>query len=347
MRTDFLSDINKLQNGENPILINLPDFFGNINITEPCSFAFSLGEREQILQVALYSNEIVTKAKNGEVFFEENKRISYASTIVYEKLGRFFSNKTLPAMNESESGTLLPTSNTLNTSKHTLYEHMINLLMSMDIEGKIFQKFVENMVSVKIKDGKTTGYVKCILCIERQIKSKTTDFAIGTKSKGNKSYWITSNFVNHLKRTHKIQSKGKTDDTPSLNGMPVSKHTTKESCTRVNTSSSTPGIEVVNSKLDESSSNLPIATRNDRTIFDSENIEAIDVNNSEHDESTSEYINLGKTLKLEIDAVDLPHGTDLQSKIYTQISNQLMNLEYSFTFNTRDKNEVGFYMGVL
>lgn len=350
MRTDFLNKINNLQSGKNPTLINLSDFFGNINITEPSSFAFSLGERVQIQQVALYSDEIVTKAKNGDVFFNEKKRISYAGTVVYDKLGRFFSNNTLPAINEPESQTPLPTSNTLdilNTLKHKLYEHIHNLFKSMDIEGNILQKFNENMVSVKIENGKTTGYVKCILCIERQIKSKITDFAVSSKSNGNRNYWITSNFLNHLKRTHKIQSKEKTDDAFPPNEMPgaVKKYTTKKKCDQVDISSSTPGIEVVNNKLDESSSNLAIESKNYEMMVESENIEAVGVDNSEKDESTIEMMKQPeRTLNLEIVAVDLPDGTDLQTKIYMQISNQLMTLEYCFTYDARVKNKVGFYM---
>lgn len=320
MRTDFLSLINKLQNGENSILINLPDFFGNVNITEPGSFSFSLGDREQIRQIAIYSNEIVTNAKNGQVFFNENKKVSGANTVVYKDLGRFFSNRNFETSNRLESG------GQSNAMELSLYKHMHNLFKSMDIEEETLQKFDESMVSVRNKNGKLTGYLKCIICVEKKVKSKTNEFAIGSKSSGNKCYWITSNFTNHMRKMHSI-SKSKLHDVEEKT-MLVDSSTEKRTETALCKEADRPNkIQLAESRTSEAS--------------ESENSGATDTNNSETDEINGKTEM--KTVMLEISNINEPHRTDLQSTIFMQIANQLLALEYLSSFKTEASKDMHFY----
>lgn len=346
-----------MTSGDNPISINLPDFFGNINIIEPSSFAFSLGEREQILQVTLYCDEIVTKAKNGEVFFDGKNKITYIGTVVYQKLGRFFSNKNFPMLNESK---LRTQSSTLSFS---LYQKILNVFQSLvNIEQNVLETFNENMVSIRTKNDKTTGYVKCILCIEDKIPSKTTDFSIGSKMKGNKCYWITSNFSDHIKKMHKIRLKQKTDDAIPMKVMPIDnpvvKQTKNEPCTNniqasksVETSNSQSFelIELNTSKLSSSKESSMLENYNFEI---STIVEVPHTSNSQSDqvneialsrgiESNSKMSIPENPIMQKIYTIDEPQGSNLQSIIYKQITNQLMSLEF-FTVNTEAEKDMVF-----
>lgn len=321
MRTDFLSLINKLKSGGNLKLINLPDFFGNINITEPGSFAFSLGKREQIRQIALYSNEIVTNAKNGQVFFDENKKVGSANTIVYKDLGRFFSYRNFETSNKIESG------EKSNAMELSLYKHMHNLFKSMDIEEETLQKFDASIVSVKTKNGKSTGYVKCIICIEKQFKSKTNEFAIGSKSSGQKCYWITSNFTNHMRKVHLI-SKSKLHDfkKKTINELLVDNSTEEHTAP---------------CKEDDRPNKIQVAELSKSEASELKNSAATDTNNSETDESIGKAEM--KTVMLEISTINELRRTDLKSTIYMQIANQLLALEYCSSFKTEASQDMHFY----
>lgn len=203
VRNDLVATIQKLQNCENPVMIDETDFFGNININEPSKFAFSLGEKVQLEQIALFSKEIVINAKAGQFFFNKNNKVDNAGTVVYQNFGRYFSSKHSPTSGEFDSEAKM------SELKCSLYLKVLSLFESFTIDRTILQQYTEDMVSVSIRNGKPFGSTKCIICIVSGAESKKKDFVIGSKlSKGKDNcYWITSNFSDHITGFHRIEKK--------------------------------------------------------------------------------------------------------------------------------------------
>lgn len=348
MKTDFLALINKLKS-ENSAAIHLPDFFGNINIIEPCSFTFSLGEREQILQLTSYCNEIVAKAKNGEIFFNEKNKTTFLGTVVYPKLGRFYSNNNSSIFNES-----VAEDHSVDQSdqlKINLQQKILDLFKSLTNTDENILKTLDGMISIKTGHGKPTGYVNCILCIQDkdEMKSKTTNFAVASKLQGNKCYWITTNFGDHIKKMHKKHLKQKVIDDLAKKQPSTNRSATKKiksvSCTKdvkptnikheLNSTKFVKSSSEVNKKREPNTSiDKTIITKKTDAIFEfTEDTDEFDNETGESNSelNTSKESTMLEKFNFEISTTEEP--TNLQS-IHLNQSNITEVIEQNSDFQT-------------
>lgn len=291
VRKDLVAIVHKLKNDENPVFINDADFFGNIKINEPSSFTFSLGERVQIEQIALFSNEIVMKAKDGKEFFKTKTKVNYDDTIIYRDFGRFFSSK------HTQISDILDSETRIKELKSSLHHQILSLLKSLDVEEEIRKQYNEDMVSVIIQKGKPSGLAKCLLCILNNVKSKKSEFAIWGKISKDKCYWTTSNFSQHITNTH-LQ--------PKANNRIENR------------------VEIESVKKDR---------RRTKKLVETETMKK----QRRYTQSFEE-----KHL-CEIETINEPDGTDIESIIFKQISIHLLNLN---TTQANDaKKGMTFYCG--
>lgn len=263
-------------------------------------------------QIALYATEIVNDSKRGIAFFNDSNKktkLNYTGTVFHENFGRFFTNEKMLPTNEPQSEAL----------KSALYDHISNLLDSTDIDKSITCQFKKDMTSVVFKkDGKPTGYSKCILCIlgisciEDKGKSKKEEFSIGTKLVGDKCYWISSNFADHIKCMH------------GFNVTP-SKKVKRSKVKTVKSNKNTPEIE---SKI---KSKEETETQTFDEINDIDGLIQNDPNTSVSTYESDDCHHSNTTIGLAIEPVLIEtndeNKMDLQTTIFNQISQQLLRVD--------------------
>lgn len=260
-------------------------------------------------QIALYAAEIVNDSKRGIAFFNDSNKkpkLNYTGTVFHENFGRFFTNEQMLPTNEPQSEAL----------KSGLYDHISNLLDSTDIDKNITCQFKKDMISVVFrKDGKPTGYSKCILCIlgisciEDKGKSKKEEFSIGTKLVGEKCYWISSNFLDHIKCMH------------GFNVIP-SKKVKQPKLKKVKNNKNTPEIESKIESEDETET-LDEINDIDRLIQNDSNTS---VNTHESDDCHHSNTTIGLDIEPALIGTSDENKMDLQT-IFNQISQQLLKVD--------------------
>lgn len=185
---------------ENGISIDKAMFFGNIYMNNPNLFKFSLGERIQISEIVAFVTKIVdskNSAYGTQYFFELKNHQQNISTKVYPIIGRFFCNETLNSDNELDLSKNIDFNKVWETD---LYDHITEIYYKCGIET---DDFSGEIVSVdQERNGKLIGKTKCLLCMQN--KKKKYEYNVPYKRQPKKLYWLTKNFVNHLKKCHNI-----------------------------------------------------------------------------------------------------------------------------------------------
>lgn len=177
---------------ENSISIDKTMFFGNIYMSNPNQFKFSLGEIVQIKEIAKFVSKIVDSedsSSNIQYFSESENCQQKCSTRVYPIIGRFFC-KDDAIMNIDSN----------EVWKTKLFDDILNSYeeFGFEIEGSI-----DDIISVNQKaDGSILGKTKCVFCVKS--KKKRYEYNVPHKFYKNELHWTTTNFKKHLK-THKLE----------------------------------------------------------------------------------------------------------------------------------------------
>lgn len=172
--------------------INRSDFFGEIYVENPEEFEFQLGDIYQIKAIQNHVANLISTEKGLRHFEPINSGAmknwsSYSGTVFYKDFGRFFTTNDNRNCDKSDN------KNTAQIS--SLYENIKKLLNDRGVESDKVNLFKENMAVVKLNP--ISGSVSCVLC-----KEGTDQFVVGTTMKGDKTYWLNSNYGKHLARAH-------------------------------------------------------------------------------------------------------------------------------------------------
>lgn len=256
IRTDLIEIVNRLKNQTDSTIYE-EDFFGNVQLSSPSTFKFSIGERLQLKNIAAFINEIADD-KNPKykisIFIEKNnnqkKSNEYEETVFYPNFGRFYSNMTSKsALCDIRSDPKLD----LEVLRSELYVEILQIFESIHDED--MKRINESIISVDTsEDHKLIGRAQCIFCLDG--KNKKIQYSIPHKSIGNKVYWYCSNFCSHLK-THDVEFKPKKKKTkgekskskPNMKHRDERKELLLNDNLQLNTASKIEKVQLVQSEL--------------------------------------------------------------------------------------------------
>lgn len=185
-------------------------FFGEYFIGNEANFEFNLGERTQLLKVAEYTKS-TQKEKHKKPSGvkrkrdEETKIVLLSSETAYIQClnGWLFKKQ----MNSSiMSGVRISSENPVDSSQHKndLFNTMMNTIkkqVEKDVWKLLECRLKDDLVFViEHKNGNIGGSIQCIFC---DMEEKKKNISISAKTvigpKGKKSYWVISNFAEHIK----------------------------------------------------------------------------------------------------------------------------------------------------
>lgn len=92
-------------------------------------------------------------------------------------------------------------SQSLESLRSALYNNIHHTYQSFNIEKETLQRLRMEMIAVKFEANKPIGFVECLFCVKKKLHT------IRAKPKGNKHFWIISNFKKHLLNVHKLKLK--------------------------------------------------------------------------------------------------------------------------------------------
>lgn len=190
--------------------VDLVYFLGEYFVGNEANFEFNLGERTQLLKVAEYTKSTQkekhekpsgVKRKRGE----ETKIVLLSSEIAYFQClnGWLFKKQMNTSISSSDKNS---SENPVHTSQHKndLFNTMVNTIKKQ--VKKDYWKLLEGHLKddlvfvIEHKNGNIGGSIQCIFC-DMEEKKKTISISTKTVNgpKGKKSYWVNSNFAEHIK----------------------------------------------------------------------------------------------------------------------------------------------------
>lgn len=193
MKTDLIQILEK-----HDIVMDGSIFFGKIFAHEPKMFKFSLGERIQLLEIAAaVTNTLATigfgcfKAKNSV------KRARQSVVIDCHILGKLFAENSI---DEPDNAT--------TDHKAKIFANITEIFRESNVDQTTFNDFTDEMIKVSSEKGVLSASVECFLCKMEKPDSKS-EFKVSAKRVGRKTYWTTSNFIKHIKKSHNDVKTGK------------------------------------------------------------------------------------------------------------------------------------------
>lgn len=197
------TDLHESIGGECDVLVDeqkLDEFFGPIYKNDTNNFEFRAGDKKLIKQIVSYVKNAVdgNGVNSGIKHFMPKRNPS-------KRKAPILKNKIEINNGEACEVDMIDADHSLEL-KTSLFKKIIDCCKLFKVNELVDLENVDpNIVSVSMKNGQIYGDVHCIVCQnntsnERQ-KTKRVSFHSGTNS----SYWIPSNFITHLKKTHKLE----------------------------------------------------------------------------------------------------------------------------------------------
>lgn len=304
VRETLISTIHNFDSKEISTSINKADFFGNINLYEPNSFKFLLGERIQIKEISSFVRKIFTGESQYDITIfnkpKKQKKDIHTGTVFYENFGRFFSNEN-KLFSVNPDAKIAEAQSDSPESK--LYDTVYKALESLNIDEDILHQFTKDMVSVK-SDDNSKGYVQCILCDKQNQKG----YSITTDSRG---YWVTSNYLKHIKGHQQSEIKVKRNKHPKIKTV----------------DNATKSLNATTSMEERYMTEIP---EEELEGFDIENKDELQLVDEDDDPEFLDEQNVSSTVSLAIAPAFCSNQyslDDLHTMIYSQISNQFQSIE--------------------
>lgn len=237
-----------------------------------------------------------------------------------------------------------------------LYNNIHNIFRSLNIGKEILERLKMDMITIKFEANKPVGCVECVFCNMNNSKKKKLH-TVRAKSKGNKYFWIISNFKKHLLKIHELQLNG--------TGFPINDLDkcvdTIQTDAPSSASESNSSTQLVNKPISNIDNNDPLEEKVHGEVYLHESTtlienntqidfdESIQYNTSYNVESTEESI-----LNDEIRPIESSHESlialetefDLHFIMYEQITNQLlyMNECATYTKTNGNQSDMGFIL---
>lgn len=204
---DISNMVDKWQLKDANLKIDKKAFFGIFFEDDSRSFKFSIGDRLQIKELAVYVRKVVDDPEpNANIqhfapITEKNKRKS-----IVQQAEHFFgfSRKAISS-NELESNSQLehkvmePLATDLKQElRQKLFQSLVNLLEKRGIlHCKIERLRGDQIVVTIVSDDQIIGKFSCVLCNRSGRK-----FVAQCTQKNGQYYWTLSNYVRHLQTRH-------------------------------------------------------------------------------------------------------------------------------------------------
>lgn len=183
-------------------------FFGKRYATDPESFVFSLGEKIQLKEIAIFANKIFNKP--GPRFFSANsgKMKNILDTINFRDTGRLFIDKRNNQHNSVQETNKREEIVDEEKLKSKLLADTQLTLKSLKVSQEHINKLTEKNITVEIDNGNITGKIECVLCDEPRTKRQKKEHTVSTKFEKGTYYWILSNYSKHFKNMHGANKTG-------------------------------------------------------------------------------------------------------------------------------------------
>lgn len=194
----------------------LIDYFGKSYASNPSNFHFEIGDRKLIRIVR--DHLITQKHEKGTKFMRRFRKKNDQKNPKRIKLDQF----TDALKNEHDENVM--TDETYDIDGVYSQELSVDLLnrvktymQTFEIASSIIEQITLKMVSVKIVEGVVVAEVFCAVCQHDQSKKrKLTGKRVFYKGGDGSKYWVLSNFGQHLKNVHKLNSRSNSDENDSL-----------------------------------------------------------------------------------------------------------------------------------
>lgn len=194
-----------------------------------------------------------------------------------------------------------------------LLQRMRNYMKSFDMDISIIQSIEQSMVSVSIVDDMVLAEVFCAVCQndrtkKRKINGKRVFYKGGEGSK----YWVLSNFGQHLKNVHKLNSRSRANE--SIDVAQEEKETKNGSLLTDGVVDAVP------------ENNVPCTS--------------VDTGNNIPKELNDEKLALAHNFSVEYIDIELKQKTNVSEVMYSQISSQITRMLEKTLLNNDDTTEM-------
>lgn len=181
----------------------LIEYFGETYASDPASFRFEIGDKKLI--ILLRDHIIQKQSEKGEKYLRRfrkpsrkhtKKKSSNTNDLQFE-----FADENYPPDHKNYRS--------IDENHEQLKSRLFNgvklIMQSFVIAESISETFNLNDVSVGITNGKISGEINCVVCVndtekKRKIKPKKVFYESG----GCSQFWVLANFKKHLKDVHKL-----------------------------------------------------------------------------------------------------------------------------------------------
>lgn len=203
-------DLNKTINSEadsdcEPLIDDeqMREYFGEAYANDPDNFEFLPGDIKLIKYLITHVKKLVDgKGENkGLKLFEPKK--SASSVQITEKT---------PSDQKQQQPTEKSTSDGIEDKilpklKSTLFEKIMECMQLYKVNEYIeLESINESIVTIHKNDTHIYGEVYCVLCQNMPENKDAQPKRVSYSSNKNSKFWVTSNFVTHLKKYHKLSA---------------------------------------------------------------------------------------------------------------------------------------------
>lgn len=247
-----------------------------------------------------------------------------------------------------------------NTLRSKLYNHIIHLFQSNNIEKSVLKYFKIDMITINVEGSNPFGSVECVLCSMSKLKSRKK----GKKSKKKlhtirvkpqTNFWILSNFKKHIKK-HLI----KVDEMQSKDTIKSKNERIESMKPRVSESNN--GIQLGDEPVNDehmsikhdlggtslTERNLSGTSLTESLVIDENNqIDPYSTENSHNEENPLEAMLNECNQPINSDSMEYSQSliglsiqrVDLHSIMYDQISEQLLHMNECVTRNKNKRKQ--------
>lgn len=193
MQTDLIQILEK-----HDITLDRSILFGKIFAHDPKLFKFSLGEKIQLIEIAAAVTNILVTSGFGHFKAKSSvKCVRQPAVVECHILGKLFAENSL---DEPDSAT--------TDHKAKIFANITGIFRESNVDETTLNDFTDEMIKVSTEKGVLSASVECFLCKIEKPDTKS-EFKVSAKRVGRKTYWTTSNFIKHIKKSHNDLKSGK------------------------------------------------------------------------------------------------------------------------------------------
>lgn len=204
----------------------LVDFFGKNYVGRSVQFQFERGERVMIKQLVAHVKYVIEtegydrfKYKVSKSSKEKNKGRSRIQEKKDSRPLKKGNTDTLDIENTHDANNLIDGTFGMEL-KELLFDRVRSCLGQYSVNVSLLETMDDNIVDVFKKGAKIYGRIFCIVCRENNAKEEPKQVSYYESERS--SYWVLSNFIEHLKKHGLCQKEGAKRKRRKLQNMPPS-----------------------------------------------------------------------------------------------------------------------------